>query len=175
MHEVLKTSFFDRPTLVVARELLGKDLVRILPSGEVVRMMVNEVEAYDGPEDRACHAFRGRTKRTDVMFGPAGRIYVYFVYGMHWMLNIVTGPKNYPAAILLRGAGDIVGPARLTKALSIDGTLNCLPADAETGLWFEDASRQIDLSSILATPRIGVDYAGKEWAEKPYRFVLKNE
>lgn len=105
------------------------------------------------------------------MFGEAGRWYVYFTYGMHWMLNIVTGPKNYPAAILIRGTDKINGPARVTKYLKIDKKFNGKIANKKTGLWMEDGGIKIKKSQIGAHKRIGVDYAGK-WADKLYRFKI---
>src|SRR3989338_2229715 len=101
MRKILPQSFFDRPTLAVARALLGKFLVR-RTGKKTLEAMITEVEAYDGPEDRASHASRGITPRTKIMFGEAGRLYVYFTYGMHWMLNVVTGSRGYPAAVLIR-------------------------------------------------------------------------
>jgi DNA-3-methyladenine glycosylase len=168
---ILEQDFFARPALTVARELLGKSLVRRIGRREQTAV-IHEVEAYVGPHDLACHARVGHTLRTAVMFGPAGHWYVYLCYGMHWMLNVVTEVDGYPAAVLLRGAGDFVGPGRLTKALHITNRLNTLPATEETGLWVEDRGLRIRRSQILRTPRIGVDYAGL-WKDKLYRFVLK--
>ena len=165
---ILRTSFFDRPTLEVTEDLLGKYLVS--QNGSV---MITEVEAYDGPKDKACHAYKGLTPRTAPMFGPAGYWYVYLIYGMYWMLNIVTGNEGYPAAVLIRGAGDWNGPGKLTKNLGIDQSFNAKKADEKTGLWIEDRGVVIPQTQIVRTPRIGVDYAG-EWAKKPYRFVAKN-
>ncbi len=156
----------------MARELLGKYLVRRV-GDELTAAVITETEAYVGPHDLACHASKGRTARTEVMFGPAGHWYVYFIYGMHWMLNAVTDDEGHPAAVLLRGAGDWNGPARLTKALSIDKALNGWPAAPASGLWIEDRGLKIARSRIRRTPRIGVEYAG-HWAEKPYRFVLES-
>jgi DNA-3-methyladenine glycosylase len=170
MKKVLTLRFFDKPTLVVAKNLLGKFLVR-RRGGKEISLMITEVEAYDGLEDKASHASRGRTERNKVMFGKAGRWYVYFTYGMHWMLNIVIGPKNYPAAILIRGTDKISGPARITKFLKIDKKFNDKPANRKTRLWIEDRGIKIMPSQIERTKRIGVDYAGK-WANKPYRFKL---
>lgn len=153
----------------MARRLLGCHLCRRW-EGKVDRYPITETEAYDGLEDRACHASRGRTKRTAVMFGPAGHWYVYLCYGMHWMLNLTAGPDGYPAAILIRGAGAWSGPGRLTAALHIDGTLNAAPARPETGLWIE-WNEPVAKSAIAQTPRIGVAYAGVEWASRPWRFV----
>lgn len=185
---ILKKYFFERSALAVAKNLLGKFLVRrIGPSsrkstkGKQVAVMITETEAYIGPQDLASHASRGRTPRTEVMFGEAGRWYVYFTYGMHWMLNVVTGPKNYPAAVLLRAGKrqiarskwiDLNGPARLTKYLKIDKRLNAKPARKKTGLWIEDRGVKTKPSEIKRGPRVGVYYAGK-WARRPYNFRIK--
>lgn len=170
-YKVLPQSFFDRPAVIVAEELLGKIIVRKI-GGRKIEMMINEVEAYDGPQDLACHASKGRTARTEVMFGPAGNFYVYFCYGVHWMLNIVTGPASYPAAVLIRGAGQANGPGRLTKELKIGGELNGKKALPKNGLWLEDNGVTIKKSNIKRTARIGVNYAGPVWSKKPYRFLL---
>lgn len=172
MQTILPFSFFRRPALVVARNLLGKHLVRRV-KGVTVAVPITEVEAYVGPHDKACHAFHGRTPRTDVMYGPGGVWYVYFVYGMHWMLNVVTGDAGHPAAVLLRAAGDWDGPGKLTKALAIDGKLNGKPSKRLSGLWIEDRGLAIPKTSVRRTPRIGVAYA-EDWALKPYRFVLED-
>lgn len=165
----LHPSFFARSTLQVAPEVLGKYLVR----GEHA-YMITEVEAYVGPHDKACHAYKGRTARTEVMFGPAGQWYVYLIYGMYHMLNIVTDAENYPAAVLIRGVEDISGPGRLTKRLSITREFNGKPALSDSGLWIEDRGVVVPKKHILRTPRIGIDYA-EEWKDKPYRFVLREE
>ena len=167
MRKILNSNFFNRPTLEVAKELLGKYLVRKVDGNEIA-LLVKEVEAYDGFKDKASHASRGKTLRNEPMFGPAGYFYIYFTYGVHWMLNVVTGEKDYPAAILIRGAGDISGPARLTKFLKIDKSLNGKKMGKESGLWFEDGG--IIPAKITRTPRIGVAYAGSMWANKNYRF-----
>lgn len=182
MRKVLSRSFFDRPTLVVTRELLGKYIVRKY-RGRAIALRITEVEAYDGPFDLASHASRGRTPRASIMFGEPGRWYVYFTYGMHWLVNVVTGPKDYPAAILLRAgsyldaktAKEIVvkGPARLTKFLKIDGALNGKRASRKAGLWFEDRGARIDRKKIIAAKRIGVDYAGPIWSVKKYNFTVR--
>jgi len=168
---VLDEAFFGRPALNVAEALLGKFLVRRIGDQEIAAM-IHETEAYIGPEDLACHAAKGRTPRTEVMFGPAGVWYVYFCYGIHWMLNVVTDGHGHPSAVLVRGAGDWDGPARLTKGLGIDKSLNGQPADRTSGLWIEDRGKKIAQTKIERTPRIGVDYSG-EWAARPYRFVVK--
>jgi len=172
MSKVLAKNFYDRKTPIVAEELLGKNLVWRI--GEKITILpITEVEAYDGFEDKASHAHKGLTERNKVMFGDAGYWYVYLVYGMYCMLNIVTGNKGYPAAILIRGAGDITGPGRLTKALRIGKTLNGKKASRALGLWIEDAGVVVPKKEIKKSPRIGVAYAGPIWAQKKYRFVWR--
>ncbi len=164
-YSTLKPEFYQRDVIVVARELLGKYLVK-----DNLKLMITEVEAYVGSQDLACHASKGRTARTEVMFEEGGVWYVYFVYGMHWMLNVVTGEIDYPAAVLIRGVEGINGPARVTKAFGIDKTFNGLPAAKSTGLYIQD--RGVVVGKIKSTPRIGVDFAGPVWSQKPYRFLL---
>jgi DNA-3-methyladenine glycosylase len=170
MRKVLGPDFFDRPALVVAKDLLGKYLVRKSADGEVA-YMITETEAYFGYEDKGSHAHRGQTPRNTPMFGPAGIIYVYFTYGMHWMLNLVTGKRDYPAAVLIRGLEGVSGPGRLTKFLEIDKTLNTLPLSRKSGLWVEDRGVKINPRQIQKTPRIGIPGRGV-WTDKPWRFVL---
>jgi len=159
------------PVLELAPLLLGHFLVRE-QNGHIDRYLITEVEAYDGEEDRACHASRGKTPRTEVMFGPSGRWYIYLCYGVHWMLNVVTGPEDYPAAILFRGLKEVSGPGRLTKALSIDGSLNRLPVGPDCGLWLEFNAARGEEAKVKRSPRIGVAYAGPDWSQRPYRFEL---
>ena len=186
MRKVLGPEFFERPTLTVARELLGKHLVRKI-GGKKIALVIVETEAYDGPKDLACHARNGHTARNSPMWGPAGRAYVYFTYGIHWMLNAVTGPAGYPAAVLIRGlqiphsvtvrnlaVRKVDGPAKLTKFLRIDKKLNGKPLTKKSGLWVEDRGVIIKSSQIQQTPRIGVAYAGS-YATKPWRFVMGND
>ena len=173
MSRALPNSFFNRSAVVVARDLIGCSLVRHLRN-RTLRLLITETEAYEGPHDRASHASRGRTKRNAVMFGKAGVFYVYFVYGMHWMLNVVTGKEGYPAAVLIRGVEGINGPARVTKKLSITGAFTGKPVNRKTGLWFEGREKILS-RHIAKTARIGVAYAGPVWSKKQYRFVLKEE
>lgn len=171
MRKVLSKKFFERGTLTVARELLGKYLVRRV-NGREISAVISEVEAYDGPNDKASHASRGMTPRNKVMFGSAGVWYVYFVYGMHEMLNIVTGERGYPAAVLIRGTDKANGPGRVTKFFKIDRKLNGKSASRKTGLWIEQRSPSTSLGTIRALARIGVAYAGPVWSKKRYRFYL---
>jgi DNA-3-methyladenine glycosylase len=170
-HRPLAADFFARPADRVARDLLGAWLVVRGPDGMATRHVVFETEAYLGAHDLACHGSKGMTKRNATMFGPAGRWYVYLCYGMHWMLNIVTGDEGAPAAVLIRGVGEHVGPGRLTKALGIDRSFDGRPASRREGLWFEARGVRVPPRLIQRTPRIGVGYAGV-WAEKPLRFVV---
>lgn len=157
-----------------ARSLLGKWLVRRCGDGRRESQMIIEVEAYDGAEDLACHASKGRTPRTEVMFAPAGTWYVYLCYGIHEMLNLVTGPRNYPAAVLIRGLHGVTGPGRLTRAMDITRALNGTPATKAGGLWIEDRGIVIPPDAIKVTPRIGVDFAGPFWSGKLWRFIIPN-
>jgi DNA-3-methyladenine glycosylase len=181
----LETSFYDRPTLEVAPDLLGKVLVRRLGRSRLAGRIV-ETEAYVGPEDRACHASRGRTARTEIMFGPAGHAYVFLIYGVWCCLNVVTERLDFPAAVLIRAIEPLEGiskmtarrgrdlalhqigsgPGKLTTALGIDLSDNGARLDG-SGLWIED--RGLDPAPVRAAPRIGVDYAGA-WSRKPWRF-----
>lgn len=175
MKKVLPPDFFDRPTIEVAKDLLGKYLVRIEPNGTRLEKMITEVEAYDGPEDKASHASRGQTPRNAVMFGPAGFWYVYFVYGMHFMLNIVTREKGYPAAVLIRGVEGINGPARVTKYFKIDRGFSGRPSRRISSLWIEDQGVVVNQKDIKRLPRVGVGYAGPVWSKKKYRLVVSSK
>lgn len=170
MAVVLDAGFYERPALEVARDLLGRHLVRRMGRRQI-SAVIHETEAYVGPHDLACHAAKGCTPRTEVMFGPAGHWYVYFIYGVHWMLNVVTDQPGFAAAVLIRGVGQWDGPGKLTKAMHIDKSLNGSFAQRKSGLWIEDRGILTPRSKIVTTPRIGVAYSGP-WAAKPYRFVL---
>ena len=182
----LARAFYEQNTLDVARQLLGKYLVRRHPDGTTIGRIV-ETEAYIGPEDKACHAARGRTARTEIMFGHAGHAYVYMIYGFHYMLNIVTEAADFPAAVLIRAVEPLKGvrlmqsrrgterlrslasgPGKLCQAFAIDRALNGNDVCGRV-LYLED--RGDVPPKIITTPRIGVDYAGK-WKLKPWRFLI---
>jgi DNA-3-methyladenine glycosylase len=169
--QALDAGFFARPADRVARELLGAALVTRDRDGRLRRHVVFETEAYLGAHDLACHGARGMTPRNAVMFGPAGHWYVYLCYGLHWMLNVVTGAEGVPAAVLIRGAGEHAGPGRLTRALGLDRSFDGRPAGPRSGLWLEPGPAPVPPRLVTRTPRIGVGYAGA-WAEKPLRFVV---
>ena len=181
--KVLTKKFFEsKNTAKIARSLLGKFLVRKI-KGRIVAYMITETEAYDGFGDKASHAHRGITERNKIMFNEAGHWYVYFTYGMHFMLNIVTGPVDYPAAVLIRSVKNaypergrrtalLNGPAKLTKFLKIDKKLNGAPAIKRSGLWLEDRGIKIKPKQIKIASRVGVDYAGPVWSKKKFRFFI---
>lgn len=165
----LPNKFFQRDVIEVVPELLGKILVRRFPDGTEKRYTITEVEAYRGTEDLACHAAKGRTARTEVMFGDGGRLYVYLIYGMYWMLNFVTSLKDNPQAVLIRGIEGFSGPGRLGRELQLDKTFYGENLETSERLWIEDAPL---VSQYNTSHRIGVDYAGEIWANKPWRFYL---
>ncbi|MEW6093366.1 MAG: DNA-3-methyladenine glycosylase [Chloroflexota bacterium] len=183
----LPRDFYNRPTLVVARNLLGARLVRVLDGHRLAGIII-EAEAYIGEEDLGCHAKSGKTKRNAVMYGPPGHAYVYFTYGNHWMLNTVTEREGFPAAVLLRAiqpvegvevmlqrrnGRDTLGPGKLAQALGIDGTLNgadlCAQAD---GLWIE-AGEPVPDEAVVVGPRVGLFTVPEPWKSIPWRFQVK--
>jgi DNA-3-methyladenine glycosylase len=172
----LPSAFYRRDTLAVARDLLGRTLCRRLPAGDVLRGRIVEVEAYDGPRDRASHAHRGRTARNAPMFEAGGIAYVYRVYGLHDCFNVVTGLAGFPAAVLVRATEppapgvSASGPGRLCRAYRIDRALDgCSLAGRE--LWLEQGE-PVPATRVRRTPRIGVAYAGA-WATRRYRVVIR--
>ena len=164
----LSGDFFLRDVLEVAPQLIGKILVRQYDGSMILRRRIVDVEAYRGREDLACHASKGRTDRTEVMFRTGGLLYVYLIYGMYWMLNIVTGAKDDPQAVLIRGLADISGPGRITKQLQIDRSFYGEDLSRSGRLWLENHNGPV---SIRTGPRIGIDYAGEYWKNRPWRFT----
>ena len=166
----ISRDFYVRDVLEVAPLLLGKDIVLRLDDETFIRRQITEVEAYRGEEDKACHASKGKTRRTSVMFEEGGLLYVYLIYGMYWMMNIVTGTKDNPQAALIRVVADISGPGRLTKSLFIDGTFNGEDLTTSNRIWIEDKG----LKPVFKTsPRIGIDYAGDYWKSVPWRYYIE--
>lgn len=183
---VLPRQFYDRPALEVARELLGKVLVldegAYVPPGAspVRRGRIVEVEAYVGEHDLACHASKGRTARTDVLFGPPGHAYVYLIYGMYDCFNVVTEPEGVAAAVLVRGLEPLEGfaphartdgPGKLCRAMGITRRHNRLDLTSPP-MWIEEAE-PVSSRQVAKGPRVGVDYAG-EWAARPYRLWIRD-
>ena len=171
---ILDRAFFNRPTITVARDLLGKFLV-VKHDDTVEAHVITETEAYIGARDKASHAHRGKTARNLPMFGPPGHWYVYFIYGMYWMLNIVTERDGNPEAVLIRGVKGITGPGRLTRRLRITKQLNGRPATEATALWIEDRGEDVLPASIRKGPRVGIDYAGPYWKRRHLRFWIEHE
>lgn len=164
----IKESFYTRDVLEVAPDLLGKKLC-IYSGGKKNSYFISEVEAYRGVEDSACHAYKGRTSRTEVMYDKGGVIYVYLIYGMYWMFNIVTADQNVPQAVLIRGLKEVSGPGRLTSKLNIDKSYNGESLLNSKRIWLEDGAKP---DEIFTSPRIGIDYAGELWTSKAWRFFI---
>jgi len=164
----LKRDFWDRDVLEVAPSLLGKVLVRKFEDGRELRLRITEVEAYRGVEDQACHARFGKTERNKVMWGKAGLVYVYLIYGMYWMLNLVTGEEDEPQAVLIRGLEGAEGPGRVGRLLGLDKSFYREDVVTSGRLWVEEGRLE---GEIVRSERVGVEYAGV-WARKKWRFLL---
>ena len=188
---LLARDFYNRPALNVARDLLGCRLVR-LQNGQRLAGLILETEAYQGEDDLGCHASAGMTPRTAVMFGPPGHAYVYFTYGMHWMLNVVTGDIGTPAAVLIRAIHPVEGkdrmaenrpynagkrgwtdgPAKLTQALQIQREFNTVDlCDPGSGLWIESGDPVSD-EAVSRSARIGLNSVPEPWRSIPWRFLV---
>jgi len=167
---ILDRKYFERPATELAPDLIGKYLCRRTEDG-VIRARIVETECYFGEEDTACHAHKGRTERTKVMYEAGGVTYVYLCYGIHSLLNIVTGAKDHPEAVLIRGVEGAVGPGRATKFMKITTSDNALLLCEESGIWIEDSGEK--KPKIARTARIGIDYATKADRERKWRFVAK--
>ena len=163
--------FFHRDCEIVARELVGKVLAHRTEDG-ILRLRITETECYCGEEDTACHAHKGRTKRTEVLYGKAGTAYVYLCYGIHWLLNIVTGEVNHPEAVLIRCCAEAPGPGRLTKKLGITGSLNREDVTQSDRLWVEDDGFRCE---VVTDKRVGIGYAGEEDQNRLWRFIGKEK
>jgi DNA-3-methyladenine glycosylase len=183
----LPRSFYYHPTLSVARELIGARLVRILNGTKLVAI-ITETEAYISEADLACHAKAGRTARTAVMYGAPGHAYVYFTYGHHWMLNVVTERKEFPAAVLIRavqpiqggdliskrrGGRDTFGPGKLTQALGITKSENGIDLTSVHSLLRIEAGKAVPDSFVTISPRVGLNTVPEPWLSKPWRFLVK--
>lgn len=160
----LPYEFYHRHALAVAPELVGKVIV----CGNT-RLRITETEAYCGEADTACHAHKGRTKRTEVLYADAGTVYVYLCYGMHWMLNVITGDPEDPQGVLIRACEDAPGPGRLTKRLGITGEYNRKSILTCPDLWIEDDGLRFP---VHTAKRVGIGYAAQEDQDKPWRFIL---
>ena len=166
---ILDKKYFENDAQILAPDRIGKILCRRTPDG-VIRARITETECYYGEEDTACHASKGKTERTKVMYESGGITYVYLCYGIHSLLNIVTGLKDHPEAVLIRGVEGASGPGRATKFMKITTADNALPLCEESGIWLEDDGGSFEYT---ASPRIGIDYASKEDRERNWRFLIK--
>jgi len=186
--QILSLAFYNRPVLNVARDLLGMRLVRILENTRTAGIII-ETESYDGENDLACHAHVGKTRRNEVMFGPPGHAYIYFTYGMHWLLNCVTGQEGYPAAVLIRSIFPTEnveaiamrrlpakekdwcnGPAKLTRAFSIDKQLNGVNLCSKQSPIFIELAETVSENQVRISPRVGISSVPEPWRSKPWRF-----
>ncbi|OJX40705.1 MAG: hypothetical protein BGO78_06895 [Chloroflexi bacterium 44-23] len=192
INSIIPAPFYNRDVVQVARELIGKRLVRRSDAG-LISGIISETEAYNGSQDLACHARAGRTARTATMYGPAGHAYIYFTYGMHWLLNVVTGEEGYPAAVLIRAilpqeGLDLIsknrtgvgrehwtdGPAKLTRALLIGKELNGINlTNSDSNLWIE-AGVPIPQDNIYVSSRIGLGKTPEPWLSMPWRFRISD-
>ena len=166
----LDLQFYRTDAVTVAEKLLGKILVRVFEDGSVKRFRITETEAYLGEEDKACHASKGRTARTEIMYVDGGRVYVYLIYGMYWMLNVVTGNEDQPQAVLIRGVDNIIGSGKVGRELKMDKSFYGENLMISERIWIEDAADVLDFDTA---PRVGIEYAGDEWKNKPWRFILR--
>lgn len=165
----IQKDFFFQDAVSLAPKLLGKTLIRVWNDGTQSRFTITETEAYCGEEDLACHAAKGKTQRTEIMYAEGGHIYMYLIYGMYWMLNIVSGPKDHPEAVLIRGLYSISGPGKVGRALKLDKSFYGEDLNISGRIWIEDAP---DILHYTSTPRIGIDYAGDHWKNKSWRFLI---
>jgi DNA-3-methyladenine glycosylase len=165
----LAEEFFLQDVLNVAPALIGKKIVVKSSIGEIGKFMITETEAYRGTEDKACHASKGRTPRTEIMFHQGGHLYIYLIYGMYWMMNIVTGENDNPQAVLIRGVEKINGPGKVTRLLGIDKSFNTENLNTSERIWIEDSNIVVD---IKTSPRINIDYAGDYWKSRHWRYYI---
>lgn len=171
-HTRLGSSFFERDVLTVAPELCGKWLCRRLEDGRILRLQICETEAYRGTEDTACHAHKARTARTEVLWHRAGTMYVYLCYGMHWLLNAVTGDEGEPQAVLIRACRGAEGPAKLTRALSVNGAFHKDSFLYSDALWIEDDGLCYRTRRDV---RVGIGYATKRDQARKWRWILRDD
>lgn len=170
-NKILTKKFFRRDVLDVAPDLVGKLIVRTFEDGSEIALRITEAEAYRGEEDTACHASKGKTERTKILYDKAGTIYVYLCYGMHWLMNAVTGEEGQPQAVLFRACEIYDGPAKLTKKLGIDKSFNGESFCGNPRIRIEDDGYRPEIETL---PRVGIDYATPEYRDILWRFADKN-
>lgn len=166
----LTKQFYSQNAVILAEKLLGKTIVRVWDDGTEMRYCITETEAYMGEEDLACHASKGCTPRTKIMYGEGGHLYAYLIYGIHWMLNVVTGEENQPQAVLIRGIDNVIGPGRAARELGINKSFYGEDLTTSQRIWIEDAP---EVKNFRTAPRVGVEYAGEIWKNIAWRFILE--
>lgn len=177
----LDTDFYTKPSIEVARGLLGKYIVHNTPDGRMLSGKIIETEAYTGPHDKASHAYGGkRTPRNKAVWTRGGHVYIYLVYGMYWQFNISASVEGEPECVLLRGVlpdeGDVKaanGPGKLCRYLELEKSLYGLDLTSSDRLWLEDRGEELSKADVAATGRIGIDYAGEYWCRRKLRFLVK--
>lgn len=168
MKKLLK-NIYTKPATELAPFLLGKYLCRKI-EGEIIKLKITETECYFGESDTACHAHKGKTERTKILYLEGGAAYIYLCYGIHYLFNVVSGKKDFPEAVLIRGAEGYNGPGKLTKALLIDKYLNGEDLTASEKIWIEDDGKTCE---YITAKRVGIEYATQEYKNKLWRFILK--
>ena len=172
MSKKLTRDFFQRDVVEVAPDLIGKILCRKYEDGSIQKVRILETEAYRGPNDLACHASKGRTERTEAFYMDGGHVYMFLCYGVHWMINFVTGHVDEPQAVLLRGVEGANGPGKLTKLLNLDKSFYGADLITSDKIWIEDDGVKLD---YITGPRVNINYAGEPWISKPWRFLHKTK
>ncbi len=170
INKKLSQNFYSHHAVEVAVQLLGKVLVRQYPDGTQIKTVITETEAYCGEEDLGCHASKGRTPRTEVMYWQGGYVYVYLIYGMYWLLNIVTGRAGHPQAVLIRGTDKASGPGKTGNLLKLNKSFYGENLLTSQRIWIEEGSQ--DIIKHTSSPRIGIDYGGPVWSQKLWRFTI---
>ena len=166
----LEKDFYKNHAFIVGPMLIGKLLVRKLENGEIMKHRITETEVYFGEEDAACHARFGRTDRSEILYNEGGYAYIYLCYGIHNLLNVVTGEKNHPEAVLIRAVEGYVGPGKLTKIMNITRELNKIDLNNSDELWIEDDGY---IADYYTAPRVGIDYAAEPFKSIQWRYIMK--
>ncbi len=166
----LSDDFYKKTALELAPELLGKLLCRNT-GGDVLKLRITETECYYGEDDTACHAHKGKTNRTKILYEAGGLAYVYLCYGIHWLFNVVTGDEGFPQAVLIRGVEGFSGPGRLTRGMGIDGGVNGKSLITSNEIWIEDDGYK---PKYKTDKRVGIDYAAERDQNRLWRFLAED-
>ena len=170
-NKIIPHEIFIKDALEIAPNLLGAYICKTMVDGSILRGKIMETEVYRGEEDLACHARRGKTKGNAPLYEKGGIAYVYLIYGIHWLFNVITGNKEEPQGVLIRALeAPLNGPGKWTKAFAITGEANGCLLTPSQGIWLEEGENPIE---IIQRPRVGIDYAPSPWKEIPWRFIGK--